>query len=220
MKTIQSICIVSIFLFFSSVGLAQSKIGLTAGVNYIDLQTITNPEDFGEMYRYLVPLEGKEKLTPSIGLKFEQNINDRFYADYQFRYFFKIFEYDENPTPSILPDIAGTEPPYQTRLFVSTQSVAFSMNLNSNFNVGLGGFIKIIGREPVYLFRIKNSSPSRLAGFLLKSSYKFKKWQIEARYLKGIGDASGTANVPDFKAMDTIELSVSYMFFRFKRKEK
>lgn len=215
MKTILPIFL----LFVSSSVFAQSKIGITAAINYIDLQTIDNPENSGYGYRYLVPLQGKEKIMPSVGLKFEQKINEKFYADYQARLSYKWFDFDANPDPRF---IIISELSYLTRFFISTQSVSFSMNLNPGFSLGLGGFFRAVGRQPTYLFDRSYSRPIRHAGFLLKSSYKIKKWQIEARYLKSIGEADvpSSLNTPSFKAMDTFELSITYMFLQFKKREK
>lgn len=207
-------------LFLTSVSaFTQSQIGITAGVNYIELHSI-DPEEFGYGHRYLLPLQAKEKFVPTIGLKFTQKINERFYADYQFRYFFKIFRIDRNPNPLLLPGAAEPNLYNRTRIFVATHSASFSMNLTEKFDAGIGGFLKISGNDPTYFAFLGGYTPNRHAGFLLKSSYKFQNLQFEIRYLKGIGESNGAGTRQDFLAMNTLELSASYMFFTLKKQDK
>lgn len=206
--------IVNIILFINIIPLplqAQPKISLTAAINYVDLQT-SNPDDFGYSYEYLLPLEMEEKFMPAVGLKIEQAINSRFYADYQLRSSFGWFDIGRNPNPFIILEM---ELANVKRIFTSTQTLSFSMKLSQNFDAGIGGFLKLFGTKPFYFF----NNPSRHTGFLLKTSYEFKKWQVELRYLKGIGEVQDNS-APGFIAMDTVELSLSYMLFQIKSKKK
>lgn len=198
---------------------AQTEIGLTLSGNRFFTKT-TNPDDFGYEYRYVKPMEGSYRYSPAVGLHIKQRLTQSSFLDYQFVGFRKVWEICLNPyapgTYPFFPDLY-----YRTRYTVLTHSLSFTKIFGNKIGVGLGGFLRFYfdNAQPIR-DGYTDLEPSKQAGVVIKTSYALKKWHFELRYLKSVGDAMHIAHSPDFISMDSLELSVSYFFFKLFKKHK
>ena len=220
-----------VLFFFPFLAFGQTEYSFTVGGNLSRITpTIFTPT--GGSYYYLISDETYSEAGTIVGFKVQRKINRQFNLNYQVRLFNHITEMwcehggDSDACggwgPTIRPD--GKVDYYGT-----IHSLSFNFRLHEGLYMGIGGYhqmTKFDVEKGKYLsiYRIAEyfiPYGVRQAGCLGTVSYTYKKWTLEARYLKGIGDVFKHKKYPRYlKSTDGIELSLSYKFLTKEKKEK
>lgn len=236
MKLFSTFLLLSIMIFFSKIGYSQTEYSFTLGTNLAKMTptdlSLLNLDDI-----YLTPKNGFNELGTLLGFKAQRQINKQFKFDYQLRLFNQTVGITCVPSLHLHGCQEGKAIGHWTYyeldkadVFGVIHSLSANFRLRDNFYVGIGGYYQMTNHameEGKYfnIFRVieyfGDPYSIRQAGCLGTASYIYKKWTIEVRFLKGIGDVFSHKKRPRFlQSTDNIELSLSYKFAEIKTKKQ
>ncbi len=234
---------VIILLFFPFFAFGQVDFSFIVGGNLSNF-TVKDAELLNENEVYLISNENFRELGTTVGFKIHKDINRQFRVDYQMRLFNQLMDVrcvpGQTNTWGLHECYEGGRTAYlhwlgvkkydKADVFGATHSISFNFRLNENFRAGIGGFYQKVKYDDVRIgyFSIhrifdyfdKNRSLKQ-AGCLGTVSYSYKKWTVEVRFLKGVGNTFQYTERPRFfKSIDAFELVLSYKFLKLKKKKK
>lgn len=206
----KNLIVATVFLLYAMIGQAQSYIGVSIGVDYAQIREKNSSNPIG-FYTY----EGGYTINSVIyGIKGEQYMTEKFSLSLQLSYTKKEFDASVgsyNPINGLKFNSYRGALSLKWYAFDNLYfAPGFTMNYISDIN-----YFSEDGKEHAFFF-IKNK---REYGGILSTGYQYKNFLAELSYSRGVSFRDNKERT-DFKPINSIGLSLSYLFQVSKKKKR